>query len=75
MPKKFEKNRIKIKGGCQSGIKVVTHDSKSDLPLPLWKTCLKRQKFQNCSIHGVEFLNIFPFSAQCAVPATDGQLD
>ena len=31
--KKFEINRTKIKGGCQSGRKVVPHDSKSDLPL------------------------------------------
>ena len=31
--KKFEINRTKIKGGCQSGGKVVTHNSKSDLPL------------------------------------------
>ena len=28
-------NQTKIKGGCQSGRKVVTHDSKSDLPLVL----------------------------------------
>ena len=36
MHKKFEINRTKIKGrlaGCQSGRKLVTHDSKSDLPL------------------------------------------
>ena len=33
MPDKFEINRTKIKGGCQSGRKVVTHDSKSNLPL------------------------------------------
>ena len=33
MPKNFEINRTKIKGGCQSGIKAVTHNSKSDLPL------------------------------------------
>ena len=33
MQKKFEINRTKIKGGCQSGRKVVTHNSKSDLPL------------------------------------------
>ena len=26
-------NQTKIKGGCQSGRKVVTHNSKSDLPL------------------------------------------
>ena len=30
---KFEINRTKIKGGCQSGREVVTHNSKSDLPL------------------------------------------
>ena len=29
MHKKFEKNQTKIKGGCQSGRKVVTHNSKS----------------------------------------------
>ena len=31
--KKFEINWIKIKGSCHSGRKVVTHDSKSNLPL------------------------------------------
>ena len=35
MHKKFEINRTKIKGGCQSGRKVETHNSKSDLPLGL----------------------------------------
>ena len=29
----FEVNLTKIKGGCQSGRKVVSYDSKSDLPL------------------------------------------
>ena len=29
----FEVNQTKIKGGCQSGRKLVPHDSKSDLPL------------------------------------------
>ena len=33
MHKKFEINRTEIDGGCQSGRKVVTHNSKSDLPL------------------------------------------
>ena len=33
MNKKFEINWTKIKGGCQSGSKVVTHNSKNDLPL------------------------------------------
>ena len=36
MHKKLEINRTKIKGSCQSGIKVVPHDSKSDLPLVQW---------------------------------------
>jgi len=43
MHKKFEINLTKIKGGCQSGRKVVTHNSKCDLPLKttkkiFWKT-------------------------------------
>ena len=33
MQKKFEINLTNIKGGCQSVRKVVTHNSKSDLPL------------------------------------------
>ena len=33
MHKKFEMNWPKIKGSCQPGSKVVTHDSKSDLLL------------------------------------------
>ena len=33
MQKKFEINWTKIKGGCQSGSKVVPHDFMSDLPL------------------------------------------
>ena len=32
MHKKFEINWTNIKGGCQLGRKVVTHNSKSDLP-------------------------------------------
>ena len=31
--KKFEINRIKINGGCQSGRKVVSHEFKSDSTL------------------------------------------
>ena len=31
--KKFDVNQTKIKGGCQSGRKVVSNNSKSDLPL------------------------------------------
>ena len=36
MHKKFEINQRKIKGGCQLGIKVVTHNSMTDLPLVLF---------------------------------------
>ena len=36
MPKKFEINWTKIKGGCQAGRKVVTHNSKIYMPL---RTC------------------------------------
>ena len=32
MHKKLQINQAKIKGGCQSGRKVVTNNSKSDLP-------------------------------------------
>ena len=35
MHKTFEINWTKIKGGCQLRRKVVTHDSKNDLPLAL----------------------------------------
>ena len=35
MHKKFEINQTKIRGSCQSGRKVVTHNSKSDLPLAI----------------------------------------
>ena len=38
MHKKFEIIRKKIKGGCQSGREVVTHNSKTDLPLSRIKT-------------------------------------
>ena len=45
MHKKFEINRTKIKGGCQSGRKVVTHNSKSDLPLyPIFFLLSKKTK-------------------------------
>ena len=38
MDKNFEINRTKIEGGCQLGRKVVTHNSKSVLPLKSDKT-------------------------------------
>ena len=50
MHKKIQVNQKKIKGGCQSGRKVVPHDSKSDLPLDkaVRRTLLCRFE-QNCN--------------------------
>ena len=52
MHKKFEIDWTKIKGGCQSGRKVVTHNSKSDLPLSKSCSCFfkltkKSKKFSS----------------------------
>ena len=44
MHKKFDINRTKIKGGCQSGRKVVTHNSKSDLGTSINMNLLKFSK-------------------------------
>ena len=44
MHKRFEINQTKIKGRCQSGRKVVPHDSKSDLPLTAAKPIILRGK-------------------------------
>ena len=41
MRKKFEINRTKIKGSCQLGGKVVTHDSKTDLSLVDKEICIR----------------------------------
>ena len=38
-------NKTKIKGGCQSGRKVVTHNSKSDLPLAPGKGFAKKDSW------------------------------
>ena len=43
----FELNRTKMKGGCQSGRRVVPHDSKSDLPVR--KSRMK--KFSTCFLY------------------------
>ena len=44
MHKKFEIKWTKIKGSCQSGIKVVTKDSKSDLPLAINIYCFEKSE-------------------------------
>ena len=41
MHKKFEINRTKINGGCQSGRKVVTHNSKR---IKIGFLCTKKEK-------------------------------
>ena len=44
MHKKFEINWSKIKGGCQSGRKVVAHNSKSDMPLVKTENNIQTEK-------------------------------
>ena len=44
MHKKFEINRTKIKGSCQLCRKVVSHNSKSDLPLVIYSFAKYGQK-------------------------------
>ena len=59
MHKKFKINRTKIKGGCQLGGKVVTHNSKNDLPLSNALRGLRASFFSNackkCSVGGTLF--------------------
>ena len=45
MHNKFDISWAKIKGGCQSGRKVVTHNAKSDLPLVLDRKPFLKWKF------------------------------
>ena len=71
MHKKFEINQTKIKGGCESGRKVVTHNSKSDLPLVemIYKisvkchetACCMSQKFTAADITFKSFCPFFIF--------------
>ena len=71
MHEKFEINGTKIKGGCQQGRKVVTHNSKSDLPLSralLQLNCSQvksyvmkgeiRKKIRRFVKHGVVYLHV-----------------
>ena len=50
MHKKFNINRTKIKGSCQSRRKVVTHDSKSDLPLANERASVSRDSTSRYSL-------------------------
>ena len=61
MYKKFEIKRTKIKGGCQSGRKVVTHNSKSDLPV-IGKKILAR-KFKIKKKARIQILKFFTCEA------------
>ena len=60
MHKKFEINRTKIKGGCQSGRKVVTYNSESDLPLHNCKWYIEKKWI--IYIHPVEAIRSGLFS-------------
>ena len=53
MHKKFVIDWTKIKGGCQSGRKVVTHNSKSDLPLVKFIKTASVAQAQNCILHSI----------------------
>ena len=55
MQKNFEIYRTKIKGSCQSGRKVVTHDSKSDLPLKMLKTKIQMKANSPLDQQGQKF--------------------
>ena len=46
---KFEINQTKIKGGCQLGRKIVTHNSMSDLPLKRKKNILHIYNHLGCA--------------------------
>ena len=63
MHKKFEINWTKIKGGCQSGRKVVIHNSKSDLPLDIWGTNVIIPHNANV-FYGWPSYNMFDFAAK-----------
>ena len=50
MYKKFEINQTKIKSGCQTGRKVLTYNSKSDLPLHIVKKSKMSEQYRNIVI-------------------------
>ena len=54
MHKKFEINRTKSKGGCQSGRKLVPHNSKIDLPPKTEIYSLRLHFFSNTSLYDAE---------------------
>ena len=72
MNKKFEINLTKTKGGCQSGRKVVTHKSMSNLPIHKTNSdfflCMKLEK--NWFIHIQFQKNISIFSYTYGQPPT-----
>ena len=63
MHKKFEINPTKIKGVCQSDRKVVTHNSKSDLPLNMYTNKAYEKVFEKYYLpvfESVGFRLLFP---------------
>ena len=65
MHKKFEINRTKITGGCQTGRKVVHHDSKSDLPLIHGKNEKMKYKLQSKNKSFAKFFSLEIFICHC----------
>ena len=53
------RSHSEIKGGCQSGRKVVTHDSKSDLPLGTLERTIISKKFLNHFLENNLFYHFF----------------
>ena len=62
MHKKLEMNSTKIKGGCQSGRTVVTHNCKSDLPLG-------KIQFSRLAINGIEIFGRRPGQPEVSIKA------
>ena len=58
MHRKFEINPTKIKGGCQVGREVVTHNSKSDLPI-VYILCTEPGPYVNSHTHTRDLMTNF----------------
>ena len=68
MHKKFEINWTKIKGGYQSGRKVVTHNSKSDLPLVSFGGEALRNTSRECPLREKSWSSVTPEGCKCLGP-------
>ena len=73
MHKKFEINRTKIKVSCQSGRKVIIHDSKNDLPLVSSRPSVYSRKVQGLQYSQVK--EILFYNLPGAVSAVTTKLE